>query len=59
MEHGTSAEYHVLLRMWGRLQTEMSVLCQAHAQALKTLESEVLRLRAARHLECFWPSGQA
>jgi hypothetical protein len=46
MELGTSVEYGALLRMWGRLQTDLSVQCQAHAQALKALESEVLRLRA-------------
>lgn len=57
MEQGACAEYGALLRMWGRLQTEMSVLCQAHAQALKTLESEVLRLRAdllITHTALYW-----
>lgn len=46
MEQEASAEYGALLRMWGRLQTDLSLQCQAHAQALKALESEVLRLRA-------------
>ena len=46
MEHGTSTEYHVLLRMWGRLQNDVSTQNQAHAKALRALESEVLRLRA-------------
>lgn len=46
MEHGISAEYHVLLRMWGRLQNDVSSQHQAHAKALRALESEVLRLRA-------------
>ena len=41
MEHGTSAEYHVLLRMWGRLQNDVSTQNQAHAKAL--------RLAGARH----------
>lgn len=44
--HGCAAEHTALLRMWGRLQSELSVRCQAHADALATLEAEVLRLRA-------------
>ncbi len=45
MEAETCTEYGALLRMWGRLQTQLSEHSQAHAKALKALESEVVRLR--------------
>lgn len=46
MTEAICTEHAALLRMWGRLQTDLSVRCQAHATALEALSSEVLRLRA-------------
>ncbi len=46
MTQAICTEHTALLRMWGRLQNRLSAQCQAQAQTLEALASEVLRLRA-------------
>lgn len=57
MAEAIDVEYRCLLRMWGRLQSELSAQCQAHARVRAALEAEVIRLRAElliAHTAQFW-----
>ena len=55
-------EYLALANQWAHLQQRIEVLCREHAQRVRRLETELLRLRAERvirHTQTLWGLGHA